>query len=88
MNGRIVHVRSLSPDDEAAWTALGARAAEPNPLYEPNCLVPAARHQTFGDEIHVVFAEEGGRIYGCMPSAGCGTGATSPTRSSSPRSAG
>jgi CelD/BcsL family acetyltransferase involved in cellulose biosynthesis len=67
MNGRMVHVRSLSPDDEAAWTALAARAAEPNPLYEPNCLVPASRHQTFGDEIHVVFAEEDGRIYGCMP---------------------
>ena len=67
MEGRIAPVRTLSPDDEAAWTALAARAAEPNPLYEPNCLVPAARHQTFGDEIHVVFAEEDGRIYGCMP---------------------
>jgi CelD/BcsL family acetyltransferase involved in cellulose biosynthesis len=67
MEGRIAPVRTLSPDDEAAWTALAARAAEPNPLYEPNCVVPAARHQTFGDEIHVVFAEEGGRIYGCMP---------------------
>ncbi len=67
MHGRIAPVRTLSPDDEAAWTALAARAAEPNPLYEPNCLVPAARHQTFGDEIHVVFAEEDGRIYGCMP---------------------
>ncbi len=67
MKGRIAPVRTLSPDDEAAWTALAARAAEPNPLYEPNCLVPAARHQTFGDEIHVVFAEEDGRIYGCMP---------------------
>jgi CelD/BcsL family acetyltransferase involved in cellulose biosynthesis len=67
MNGRIAPVRTLSPADEAAWTALAARAAEPNPLYEPNCLVPAARHQTFGDEIHVVFAEEDGRIYGCMP---------------------
>ncbi|HEX4081797.1 MAG TPA: GNAT family N-acetyltransferase, partial [Acidimicrobiales bacterium] len=57
----------MSPDDEAAWTALAGRAAEPNPLHEPSCLVPAARHQTFGDEIHVVFAEEDGRVYGCMP---------------------
>jgi CelD/BcsL family acetyltransferase involved in cellulose biosynthesis len=67
MNGRTVRVRELSERDEAAWRALASRAAVPNPLYEPDCVVPAARHQSFGDDIHVVFAEEDGRVFGCIP---------------------
>jgi CelD/BcsL family acetyltransferase involved in cellulose biosynthesis len=67
VKGRVVSVRSISAEDEAAWRALAARAIEPNPLYEPDCLVPAARHQTFGAEIGLAIAEEDGRWYACVP---------------------
>lgn len=67
MNGRLVHVRSLTPDDETAWRSLAGRAMEPNPLYEPDCLIPAARHQQFGDEIYLAIGEEDGRVFGCIP---------------------
>lgn len=67
MNARILPVRELGSEDEAAWRTLAERAVEPNPLYEPDCLVPAAEHQQFGDEIDIVFAEEGGRVFACIP---------------------
>ncbi len=64
---RIVHARDLTPEDEGAWRAMADRAVEPNPLFEPDCVIAAARHQQFGDEIDVVFAEEAGRIVACLP---------------------
>jgi CelD/BcsL family acetyltransferase involved in cellulose biosynthesis len=67
VTGRVVDVRSISERDEAAWRSLAARATEPNPLYEPDCVIPAARHQTFGAEIALAIAEDGGRWYACMP---------------------
>jgi CelD/BcsL family acetyltransferase involved in cellulose biosynthesis len=67
MKARIVPVRQLTAEDEEAWRVLAERAIEPNPLFEPDCIIPAARHQEFGDEIDVVFAEEDGRIFGCLP---------------------
>lgn len=67
MSGRILEVRDLSTRDEAAWRDLADRAAEPNPFYEPDCLVPAARHQVFGGDIRLAVAEAGGRFYGCVP---------------------
>lgn len=67
MSSRIIRVRDLSEDDERAWRDLAKRAAEPNPFYEPDCLIPAAEHQTFGGDINLVVAETNGRFYGCMP---------------------
>ena len=57
----------VGPKDEVAWRHLAARAIDPNPLFEPDCVVPAAVHQSFGQEIDLVLAEEDGVIYGCMP---------------------
>ena len=34
----------LTPADLAAWRALAAEAAEPNPFFEPEALLPAARY--------------------------------------------
>jgi hypothetical protein len=34
---------------------------------EPDCLLPAARHQTFGGELEIAFADEGDCFYGCLP---------------------
>lgn len=67
MRGRIVRVRDINPVEERAWRALAARAVEPNPLYEPDCVIPAAEHQQFGDKIELAFAEEAGRFYACFP---------------------
>lgn len=67
MKGRILSVRDLTPADEAAWRDLAGRAVEPNPLCEPDCLVPAATYQTFGADISLVVAEEAGRFQACVP---------------------
>jgi hypothetical protein len=67
MRPRIINVRNLSAEDEKSWRDLSERALEPNPFYEPDCLIPAALHQTFGDEINLVVAEDRGRFYACLP---------------------
>lgn len=67
MRGRILPVLHLSSRDEDAWRELAARAAEPNPLSEPDCVIPAARHQAFGSEIVVVVAEDSDGLRACVP---------------------
>jgi CelD/BcsL family acetyltransferase involved in cellulose biosynthesis len=67
MTSRILQVSEIGADDERAWRDLAGRAAEPNPFYEPDCLMPAAKHQTFGGDIRLVVAELDGRFYGCVP---------------------
>lgn len=67
MRGRIIPVRDMAPRDERAWRDLAARSIEPNPLYEPDCVIPAARHQTFGAEIGLVVAESDEGFHACMP---------------------
>lgn len=67
MRCRIVPLRAVDARDEQAWRQLAACAAEPNPLMEPDCLLPAARYQAFGGELEVAFAEEGDRFYACIP---------------------
>ncbi|MGO9341574.1 MAG: GNAT family N-acetyltransferase, partial [Acidimicrobiales bacterium] len=67
MNGRIFTVRSVSPDDLRAWRALAERVVEPNPFFEPDCLIPAATHQSFGAKIELVVAEQQGRFFACLP---------------------
>jgi hypothetical protein len=67
IKGRILNVRNLSPADEKSWRDLAERAVEPNPFFEPDCLIPAATHQSYGDEIQLVVATDGDRFYACMP---------------------
>jgi CelD/BcsL family acetyltransferase involved in cellulose biosynthesis len=67
MQGRIINVRNLSAGDEDAWRDLALRAVEPNPFYEPDCIIPAATHQSFGDEIQLVVAGSDDRLHACMP---------------------
>jgi len=67
LRGRIIDVAKISRADEEAWRDLGQRALEPNPFYEPDCLIPAARHQTFGQEIQLIVAEDDDGFYGCIP---------------------
>lgn len=67
VQGRFIAVHNISEVDRAAWEDLGSRAIEPNPLFEPACLVPTARYLTGGREIELLVAEEDGRFYGCLP---------------------
>lgn len=67
MNGRVLSLREISPEQELAWRDLASRAIEPNPFFEPECLLPAARFQSFGKELQLLVAEEDGRFYGCLP---------------------
>lgn len=67
MRYRFITVRALSASDERSWRELGERAIEPNPFYEPDCVIPAALHQSHGAEIGLVVAEDKGRFMACMP---------------------
>jgi CelD/BcsL family acetyltransferase involved in cellulose biosynthesis len=67
MSRRIIQVSEVSAEDERAWRELANRVAEPNPFYEPDCLIPAAKHQTFGSDIKLAVAELDGRFFGCVP---------------------
>jgi CelD/BcsL family acetyltransferase involved in cellulose biosynthesis len=67
MKGRVIPVNAMTARDVESWNALNERVIEPNPLYEPDCLIPAARHQTFGADIKLAVAEEGGRWYAALP---------------------
>ncbi len=67
MQGRILRVRELSSADDQAWRDLAARAVEPNPLFEPDVVVPAARHQSFGADISLIQVSDHGRWVACVP---------------------
>lgn len=67
MRCRIVPLRDVAGHDELAWRQLAARAAEPNPFMEPDCLLAAACYDNFGGELEIAFAEEGDRFYACLP---------------------
>ncbi len=66
MNGDLRPVAALDAADIDAWRALAGRAVQPNPLFEPECLVPAADHLSNGRRILVASAQEAGRWYGCF----------------------
>lgn len=72
LTGHLLPVGSLTARQLAAWRELAAAALEPNPLFEPDCVVPAARYLPGGERIAVVTAQdETGAMYGCMPVRPC-----------------
>jgi CelD/BcsL family acetyltransferase involved in cellulose biosynthesis len=67
-----MHVRTITPadiseDDLARWRDLAARAASPNPLSEPECVLPAVAHLQNGRRIELLVAEQDGRFDACIP---------------------
>ena len=57
---------------EAEWTALAARAIEPNPFYEPGFALPAAQHLVSFRDVQVLLVWQGksgstGRLLGFIP---------------------
>jgi len=67
MNGHIRPMLSLEDREIAAWRDLAARAVQPNPLFEPDCLIPAARHLPNGPQMQLVIAEDEGVWHPCFP---------------------
>ncbi len=67
MRGRVLRVRDVSPQEESAWRELAAHSLESNPLFGPDCVIPAATHLPHGERINLVVAEEGGRYFGAFP---------------------
>ncbi len=61
-----MRLRDLSASDLAAWRALAGRAAEPNPFFEPEFVVPAARHRR-AESIDLVTAWSGGELCFAAP---------------------
>jgi hypothetical protein len=51
------------------WERLAARAAEPNPFFEPWFLVPTLRHWGTADGVRVKASFHDGRLAGMMPVA-------------------
>lgn len=69
MRASVRAVADLVPGELEAWRDLAVRALQPNPMFEPECLVPAARHLAGNDDVSLVVAEaeEDGRWHGCVP---------------------
>src|SRR5580698_8368950 len=67
LRARLISLREIGARDLAAWEDLADHAAERNPFYEPDCLMPAARHLSFGHEISLLVAESDGRFLAAMP---------------------
>lgn len=66
---RIDVVPLHDPADEllAAWRDLAADAAEPNPFFEPELLLPAVRRLAGGDGVRLLTAWRGERLVLAMP---------------------
>lgn len=57
----------MAADDVAAWQDLAQHAIEPNPVFEAECLLPAATWLVGGSSMRLVVAEDDGRFFGCFP---------------------
>ncbi|WP_217912932.1 GNAT family N-acetyltransferase [Miltoncostaea marina] len=68
LTSRIVSLEDLDPGGLAAWADLAARAAEPNVFFEPEVLLPAARHLAPPGAVRLAVVEDGrGRWMACAP---------------------
>ena len=61
---RFAAIDTLSDADHAAWSALAARALEPNPFFEPEFVIPAAR---IYPGVELLLIEAPGRLIGALP---------------------
>ena len=62
---RLLSVADLDPAQVLAWRDLVSRAAEPNPFFEPDYLIPAARYRGVNPTLLTV--SEGRDMVACLP---------------------
>jgi CelD/BcsL family acetyltransferase involved in cellulose biosynthesis len=63
----LLPITELEPRDLAAWRELAERAAEPNPFFEPECVLPAARHLGESDIALLVVKDTDRDWLACLP---------------------
>jgi CelD/BcsL family acetyltransferase involved in cellulose biosynthesis len=63
----LLPVKELAPRDICAWRELATRAVEPNPFFEPECVLPAARHLGEPDVRLLVVTGSDREWLACMP---------------------
>ena len=61
---RFAAIDDLSDADRSAWSGLAARALEPNPFFEPEFIIPAAR---LYPGVELLLIEAPGRLIGALP---------------------
>jgi CelD/BcsL family acetyltransferase involved in cellulose biosynthesis len=67
LHARLVPLRDLAPGDLDAWRDLALRAVEPNPFFEPQVVLPAARGLGVEDLSLVVVTDAAGTWRACAP---------------------
>ncbi len=79
VRGRIISTsRELSDGDRQSWAALAARAIEPNPFHEPECVLAAARNLPQAEHARIAVAEDAnGKVVACLPYQHVGFGSDS-----------
>lgn len=66
METRFVTLDRLAPSDESAWRRLVDRSIDSNPFFEPDFVLPAARHLGLRSS-GLRFIEDGGEWLACLP---------------------
>ncbi len=67
MPARSIPLSELTESEIGAWRELADRAASPNPFFDPDYVLPAARGLGCFDRVGVGVVEEGGEWTACMP---------------------
>ena len=64
---RLIPLAELSPGALGAWRELAADSAEPNPFFEPECVLPAVRYLGEPDAALLAVVDHGSEWLACMP---------------------
>jgi CelD/BcsL family acetyltransferase involved in cellulose biosynthesis len=67
MDATLVPLGDLDERDLGAWRELADRATEPNPFFDPDFVLPAARGLGEWGEVGMVRVREGGDWVACLP---------------------
>lgn len=67
MNVELLDPRRITARQEGAWRDLAARAAEPNPFFDPALLLPAVRHLPDGPRVRLLVARRGEHWLAALP---------------------
>jgi CelD/BcsL family acetyltransferase involved in cellulose biosynthesis len=67
VNVELLDPRRITTRQEGAWRDLAARAAEPNPFFDPALLLPAVRHLPDGPRVRLLVARRAEHWLAALP---------------------
>ena len=67
MSGQLTPIAALTDRDLGAWRELAQRAVEPNPFFDPDFVLPAARGLGEWEEVGIFRLLEGADWIACLP---------------------